>query len=78
MVGSSSTFIALDKPIKDYIQEQQNEQANKFYYNVAGENLSNYEIKKQLRGKCFVRFALLCPHFESLKTFAMPVQCSTN
>ena len=25
MVGSSSTFIALEKPIKDYIQEEQNE-----------------------------------------------------
>ena len=23
-----------------------NEQANKFYYNVAGENLSHYQIKK--------------------------------
>ena len=40
-----------------------NEQANKFYYNVAGENLSNYQIKKklQLHEKCFVRFALLLP-----------------
>ena len=36
-----------------------NEQANKFYYNVAGENLSNYQIKKNYSCTKSALYALL-------------------